>query len=51
MLFQSCLDMHAAAAATAAAAAVFLWRHSASLGLYLRNKAQDTSALGFSNVF
>lgn len=44
MLFQSCLDMHAAII-------VFLWRHSASLGLYLRNKAQDTSALGFSNFF
>ena len=47
MLFKSCVDVHA----TAAAILVFLWRHSASLGLSLRKEAQDTSALGFSNFF
>ena len=45
MLFKSCADMHASAAAVL----VFLWRRSASLGLPLRKKARDTSALGFSS--
>lgn len=47
--FNPAPDMHAAAAAAAAVKA--LGETFLPPGTYLRNKAQDTSALGFSNVF